>query len=136
MNSAHIFQTKKIFSIFAIVAFLASSLFLCHTSLVKAAPSLEHNFVHEDQISHEGLHHSSDSCHFEKETLANQNNPSILSADNQIKIQSQQKLVSHSDAKVLQSSLGLDKLRGTSFVFSESSLGSQTAQLLTVVKIE
>lgn len=137
MNLVYISKTKKIFSLFAVVIFLASSLFVCHTSLVRASSIPEHNFVQDDQIFDEAHHHSSNFCHSGKESLVNQDNLSTLLAKNSQPYNSvQQKLSSYFASNIPPHSFALARQRDGPFGFSENLFQSQTLGLSTIVKIE
>lgn len=136
-------QIIRCFFLFTIIIFFISSVFVCHFYTVRAVNS-DHNLIQNSQISSEDFHHqqnshhSSDFCHRGKESLASQDNSSILLAkSSQTQNSVQQKLSSYFDSNASPYSFGLAKQKDGPFVFSGNLFQSQTLQQLsTIVKIE
>ncbi len=119
---------------FIIIVFLVSSIFVCHIYTARVVNS-NHNFIQNNQISFKDFHHSSGSCHSERENLVNQNEPQFLLTSN--KIQNNQKFASDFNFIISRELSNSTQQKDAPIIFSENLDNSQTAQqLLTIAKIE
>ncbi len=128
-------QTIKYSFLFTIIVFFVSSVFICHIYTVEAVSS-DHNHSQDDQTSSKNSHHSSGPCHGEKESLVNQSEPQLLLVSNKVQNQNNQKFTPDSNFITSEGLSNSIQQRDGPHISSENLNDSQTAQLLTIIKIE
>lgn len=129
-------QIIKFSFFFAIIIFLIPNIFVCHIYTAKAFNS-DYNFTQDSQIFPKDPHHSnysSGSCHSEKESLINQNEFQGFLTSN--KIQNNQKLAFGFNFIISEELSNSTQQKDVFLISSENLDNSQTAQLLTIAKIE